>query len=357
MANIQVGNGVDAAVVVPASIRAGAARADELIARAQAETRGEAPPGEQQQPPPQPQPTGKDALPQAPVPLAPPQQPQEPAPPQEQQPPQPTAADWEQRYRAMKGRYDATVQHVQSMQADFQRQIDELRRAPATPPPAPQQLAKFDEEDDATWGPDFRMAVQRRVDAAMTQVRQELTGQIQQVGQVAQLGTEEALRAELTRLLPAWEDINFDPQFSAWLALPDEMSGVRRQDLVNKAYNERNAQRVVKFFNRFLSEAAPAPAEGQAPAPLPAPNGNTPPASQRLSLTELAAPGPARPAASANTPATPTVKRFWKNSEIGEFFRAKHRGAYDGTPENRALAAAYEADIFAAQAEGRVAQG
>lgn len=361
---IQVGNGIDATVIVPAAIRAGASRADELLAAEQAKARGEAPPTAVQ-----PQPEGKEAQPPAPPlqPEAPPQaqaQPpappeaQPPAPPSPQAPPQVTPELWERRYHTLQGRYNLLEASAQQTQQDLQRQIDELRNSTQRPPVAPPTTAAFDEEDDATWGPDFRNAVQRRIDAAVEQVLQKVNGRVQQVEQVAQAGTEGALRQQLDQLMPEWGDINNDPDFHAWLALPDEMSGVKRHTLVNKAYNERNAQRVLKFFKSFLSEAAPAPA-GSQPLPnatLPAPNGVQPPASQRLSLADLAAPGAARPAASSS-PQAPAAKRFWTNSEIGRFYNAKQRGLYDNTPENQALAAAYEADIYAAQAEGRVRPG
>lgn len=355
MANIEAGRGIDSAVVVPQSIRDGASRADDLIAAEQAKARGEAPPVA-----PPAQPDGKDAMPPAPLQVqqqAPIQQEVPPAPPQAPPPPQQISPEqWEQRYRAMKGRHDAVAASSQQAITELQRQLAELqgRMQQTPPPPAP---AEFDEEDTATWGADLMNFVKRRVDTAVAQVRQELNGRVQHVEHVAQAGSEGALRQQLSQILPNWEEINYNPEFHAWLALPDEMSGVRRQDLVDKAYGERNAQRVVMFFNRFLSEAAPAPAGGHDPAALPAPNGGTPPASQRLSLTDLAAPGPARPAASAGNPAAPTVKRYWTQPEIGQFFAAKHKGLYDRSPEDRALAAAYEADIFAAQAEGRVHPG
>lgn len=330
----------DTAVIAPDAIRAGASRADELIAAEQAKARGEAPPT-----PVQPQPEGKDALPPAAPPV---QQDPQSVPVAPEAPPAPPPEEWERRYRSMKGRHDALAANTM----ELQRQVEELRRAQQAPPPEPP--ANFDEEDTSTWGPDMVNMVKRRVDAAVAQVRAEMSGRVQQVEQVAQAGTEGALRAELDRLMPDWQDVNNDPQFHAWLALPDEMSGVKRHALVNKAYDERNAQRVLKFFSSFLSEAAPAPAGGQHAAPLPAPNGGQPPASQRLSLADLAAPGAARPAAAANPPAAPTVKRFWTQPEIAQFFAAKHRGLYNRTPEDRALCAAYEADIFAAQTENRV---
>jgi hypothetical protein len=48
------------------------------------------------------------------------------------------------------------------------------------------------------------------------------------------------------------------------------------------------------------------------------------------------------------------VKRTWTHAEIGQFYAAKNRGAYEGSDEHRALAKEYEEDIFLAQREGRV---
>lgn len=184
---------VDTSVSIPDAVRAGASRADELIAAEQAKTRGEAPPT-----PVPPQPEGKDAQPAvSPVVAQNTQpQPQPPAPPPAPpQAPQHAPDHWEHLYRTWKGRHDALFATMQQERHELQRQIDELRQAqqPATPPPS-----DFDEEDDRTWGPDFRNAVQRRIDAAVAQVRQEITGQVQRVEQASQHGTEAALQAELT---------------------------------------------------------------------------------------------------------------------------------------------------------------
>ncbi len=356
----------DKGVLVPSAVRAAGERAEALMA----EARGETPPGTVE--PPAPQPPGKEApiAPPAPVqtqhPVAQSEAPSQ-APPQNPAPPLNSEESWEMRFRSMKGRYDVLVDQSQRAMNEANARIsaleNQLRAAPPAPPSSPTiDTSKFDEEDDATWGPDFRMAVQRRVDAAVAELTNRLGSRVAQVEAGTQEQRMDALNRQLDAALPggngnpSWRDLNIDPQFLAWLELRDPLSGARRLDMLRNAYAEFDAQRVHNFFASFIAEAAPAPAGGQPGSQVPAPIGELPPPSNRLSLASLAAPGPARPAASA-PPTAPQPKRIWTNAEIGKFFSAKSRGLYDGTPENIALRDAYEQDIFLAQAEGRVVPG
>jgi hypothetical protein len=353
---------IDTGVVVPAAIRMQGARADALM-------RGEDPDA-----PPQPTPPVAGDPPQEPAPP----QPSEPAPLQPQPEPEPQPAppgtldaQWENRYRAMKGRFEALQVQSQRTINDLNQRLNEREvelqqlRAGA---PAPGQPAAgdpptgFDAEDETTWGADMVGMVNRRINAAVQAALKGVDTRVQSVENMTAQQRQDAMDAELDRRLPggngqaSWRDLNDDPQFGAWLHLRDPLSGDIRLNMLRKAYAEFDTQRVFNFFNSFIAEASPAPAGGQQPGPTPPAPTPGPAPSNRIPLTSLAAPGPARPAAST-PPSAPQAKRIWKNSEIASFFRAKSRGDYDKTPELRAEADALEADIFAAQTENRVHPG
>ena len=357
---------IDTSVRMPSAVTSAGSRADALMAQA----RGEVPPGTVV--PPAPQPPGKEVTPPAPQPAPVVAQPPAEPPPHDPAPQNPTPAtpplnsdeSWEMRYRSMKGRHDVFVEQSNRAIADLNARLDALQAAsppvPATPAgPTP---TDFDEEDDNTWGPDFKLAVQRRIDAAVKAALGQVNGIVAKVEQHTDEQRKAAMDQALNQALPggngspSWIDLNADPQFLGWLELRDPLSGAKRLDMLRKAYGEFDAQRVYNFFASFISEAGSAPVGGQPGQLAPAPNGELPPPSNRISLASLAAPGPTRPAASA-PPLAPQAKRTWTHSEIGAFFNAKSRGQYEATPELRAMCAAYEADIFAAQAENRTVPG
>lgn len=63
--------------------------------------------------------------------------------------------------------------------------------------------------------------------------------------------SEEALLSSLNKAVPDWETINKDQKWLNWLAEPDPLTGVRRQDLLDDAYQARDSVRVATFFNSW----------------------------------------------------------------------------------------------------------
>lgn len=353
---------IDTSVVIPAAVRAAAARADALqldhkqrMGLVDQQTQDPA-----QQPPPPPPPE------QQAQPPAPPEQQAPPAPPEQQaQPPQnqqhdPNAdvaddqnAAYEHRYRSMKGRHDAlkartdrNTQGLLSRINELEAELDAARRAgPQSQPqvPAPSNVAPgFTEEDEATWGTDMLSLIDRVAERKVAGMRGELA-------QVAGQFTRKQMFDYLDSNLPKWRDTNEDPEFLAWLNLRDEGTGVIRDVLLKDAFAKGEPQRVAYFFRSFISDGAlPAPSAGQ-------PNGQTPPTqsapSNRLDLASLAAPGRA---GSSPPPPASDAKRMYATTEISRFFSDKARGMWRG---REAEADALERDIFLAQTEGRVVSG
>lgn len=347
--------GVDPDVKIPRAVREASARAETI----QQALVGEAEPSvlPQATPPNSPAPPTEPAPPPTPQTTPPLTSAEVPSQPQPQEPP---ADDWENRFKAMKGRYDRLNEMVGSMSEQLSRLQTEnqiLRQPPATPPNAsPRSLLTEQEIND--YGPEF-IDVARRI---AREVADPLQAEIQNLR--GQLGTvqQETSNAFLTRmnatiggLVPNWEQINRDPRFIQWVSLPEIYSGVIRQQLMQEAWNNGDAQRVAAFFRAYLAEAAAVDPQRGAhvqptpPSSVPAQQPSAPgvvPLATRLSLDQLAAPGSAGSGAQM-----PADKPVYTAQDITRFYTECAAGKWRTREQQRA---AIDADIIAAQHEGRI---
>lgn len=289
----------------------------------------------------------------------------EPAPPPPPQPstpsnPQPgenvDEATWKNRYEAMQGRFrEASAQLIQSnnrMEA-LENMLAAVQSAPRAPEPAPRG-SLLTQKDMDDMGPEMVDFVKRAAQEVAGSQIADLQSQVQQL-QAKLNGTTTVLegdaRARMHNLLddklPNWNDVNHDPEFHAWLALRDTMSGVTRKKLLTDAYAGNEGPRVLSIFQSFISETAalrPAAPTLDLP-PAPGPQAQQP---TRPTLAELAAPGRARTSAA---PSAPDAKQLIRTSDINAFYAAVRKGAYAGREAEKA---AHEAELNAAMREGRV---
>lgn len=345
---------VDASVVLPAAVVRAREAAD---AAQQAHIRllnGEPEAPLQQDPPPQQDPVQQDPPQQDPPQQDPPQ-------PQPQEQPD-TGTDYERRYKQMKGRHDALKSRTDRTMTELSQRIHELERdlqsrptpapapAPGAPAPSNMTVDQFREEGEQLLGTEMFEFVDRLAQRRAEEMAGRMGTRIDEVAGAVRQMTSNELFAYLDRNQAGWRDVNVDPQFVAWLNLRDPFSGAIRQKMLEDAFAQGDAQRVQIFFKSFIADGAhPAPSSGG--EPVPTPPGTTPAPSNRISLTDLAAPGRA---GSSPPPPGPGEKRIYKQSEIGRFFSDKARGMWAGreTEANQ-----LEADIFAAQSERRVVPG
>lgn len=106
------------------------------------------------------------------------------------------------------------------------------------------------------------------------------------------------------------------------------------------AFEKADGQRVLRFFQGFLSDEA---ATGPATTQTEPPNGKVP-------LETFAAPGRAK-APAASVAIAPVEKETITHAQIAAFYSDVQRGRFRG---NEAEKDRLEAMIFEAQAEGRV---
>ena len=273
----------------------------------------------------------------------------EPQPPPEVVPPE----EWERRFKAMQGRERRLNEQMNQMAEQLQRLQNENATIRANEPPlaarTPQRLITEQEEQD--YGTEFIDVVRRAAEEIAAPLRhevQQLRGQLGTVQQETSNAFLTRMNATIGGIVPNWEAINRDPNFIQWVGLPETYSGVIRQQLMQEAWNNGDAHRVAAFFRAFLAEAAAVDPQRagthaipQTPAPAPGVTLGT-----RLSLDHLAAPG--RGHSGAQQPAD---KPVYTAQDISRFYTEVAAGKWRTREPERA---AIDADIIAAQHEGRI---
>lgn len=354
---------------LPKAVRAQVEKADQIAAEyykalAQPPAPGSAPPSSETPPAP---PSGE-------TPPAPPVQGAPVA-----TPPEPPKEGWEQKYKVLQGKYNAEVPRLQAQTREQGEAVRQLReqltatqnllaslsaqraadpaQSPTGTPPVPARLVK--DEEIREFGPDL-IDVMRRVvrEEASQLVPAEIDRHVkpvaQRVDQVAQAtqqvgsrvaqNDQQAVLSMLASAVPNWREVNADQGFLDWLDQVDPYVGVRRGELLTQAYKAHDGPRVVAFFTGYQKEHAAVNPPAVQPTPAAAPS-----AAPQKSLEQFVAPGTPKTGA-ASTP-NGSGGRVWSRAEISQFYVDVQQGKYRTRPDEQKK---LEADIFAAQREGRI---
>lgn len=278
--------------------------------------------------------------------------------------------NWENRFKALKGRYESDQRRNAETLQEFEQRMRELQRPARTPLPGEggesDQLPVFvSQKEIDDYGADLIDVIKRAATEAVMPLLRPIANTVGQVQARVETTAEEASKQFLTRMngtmdarVPGWQELNRDPNFIAWTKRNDIYSGLNRQELLQKAWYAGDANRVAAFFEGFLAEeAAVDPAAAQARqqamlsagghAPQPGPASSAQPPAPRVTLAQLAAPGRAR--AATEVPAG--TKPVWTAEGISQFYMDCARGVFAGREAERL---ATEADLMSAQREGRI---
>lgn len=248
--------------------------------------------------------------------------------------PKRSEAYWEHRFNVINGKYAAEVpalqEQVRTLTKDLEsanRQITELKSVsdkPSNPGGmTDEQIRKAKEEfgddvvdffqqlADSGRGPDNSAEVaelKRELDAIKSQEKQK---------------TEASFWTALNELVPDWKAVNADQKFHAFLSEYDPQTGTQRQQSLATAQQALDADGVAAMFNAFKKQQ-PQKSKSRIPD-----DQVDPPTSRSTSA--------------------PEGKKIWTGPEITAFYQKKRNGDYSAKEAER-----LEADIFAAQREGRV---
>jgi hypothetical protein len=275
--------------------------------------------------------------------------------------------DWERRFKGLQGRYDSDVRKVRESLGQMSDDIRRLQAENATlrsvvPQPTPPELqaqSLLSPQEIQDYGEEFVDVSRRIAREIATPLQAEIASLRAQLGAVQQeTGNSfmQRMDRDIGAVVKDWQALNRDPRFMEWVKLPDVFSGAIRQELMQAAWNAGDARRVSAFFQAFLAEEAavdPRRANGQMRQPgfnrtvTPTPSTVLPPdQGPALALEDLAAPGRAQSAGGQ-----PAEKPVYTSADITRFYTDVKLGRWRGREQQQA---AVDADIMAAQREGRI---
>ena len=248
---------------------------------------------------------------------------------------------WQQKYRTLKGMYDAEVPRLHAQMKELNARVEQMQRDAQTPKQeaVPEQPKKLVTDDDvAAFGADLievQRKVAREVAAEFTKdiesLRAENDKLREQLMQTGQQVSAASFEQKLFQLVPNFQKVNADPKWIAWLDEVDPLIRAPRKTVAQEAFNRGDADAVAYYVQMF--EASQAPVEQAKP---------------RTAELERQI----QPSRSAATTATPTPKgKTFTNSDIQAMFNKASQMARTGRlDEARKL----EAEIDAAFMDGRV---
>ena len=279
-------------------------------------------------------------------------------PPQEPQPTQaepkpvettPTPAEpvvaeekWEQKYKTLKGMYDAEVPRLHSDLRELKGQVENLRKASETKPVEPVKPKTAEklvtDADVEAFGSDL-IEVQRKV---AREVAAEFRGELDTMRaeneklreQLTSTGTqvsEASFEQRLYRMVPDFAAVNADPKWIAWLNEVDPLLRAPRSSVAQQAFNRGDAEGVAHYVSLFRQGSKPVE-----------------PTADKTNELELQI-QPNRSATS--TPPTSQKGKVYTNADIEKMFRKATDLGIKGQSD---AAKKLEAEIDAAFTEGRV---
>jgi len=174
---------------------------------------------------------------------------------------------WQQKYKTLKGMYDAEVPRLHAELRELKAQMDQLRRAadkPAEPTKPAQPTKLVTDEDVAAFGSDL-IEVQRKVArevaeefrAELDALKAENATLREQVTTTDNKVVETTFDTRLHRLVPDFADVNADPKWIEWLNEFDPIIRGPRKLMAQDAFNRGDAEAVADYVKLFKQSIAP----------------------------------------------------------------------------------------------------
>jgi len=255
----------------------------------------------------------------------------------------------EQRWKVLQGMIDKKDEELNTMRgllADMSQRPTQEAAAPEQEPAQP----LVTDEDVSEYGKEYvdfvaRVSTQafrnelnnNPVMASLDSRLKALEGSVQGVEQTSANTAQTIFFNELTSVVPQWRALNNDASFLQWLDQVDPFTGETKLNLLQHAVAQQDSARAATFFASYEQETA------QAPTPAPQETETT--AQAPSGKEKLVAPGKTTAAAPL-----PDSKRNWTRAEITKLYDDKMSGKITAKEFDR-----LERDLFAAQADGRIA--
>ena len=250
--------------------------------------------------------------------------------------PKPESQDalyWQHRFQVLQGKYNSELpalrQEVEQLKEQVAGKDQQLKaqehKAPDNSGITDEQLAHFKQE----YGEDLVTFIERMTQKGAAPADAGNTKELQE--RLDRLESEKNEDAEarfwvsLEQAVPNFRQVNSDAAFLQFLSTFDPQTGRQYQQALSQAQQSLDAKGVADVFKLYLNQAKPT--------------------QQRQVPDEQVEP---RTTKAAPTPQAQGGK-LWTGADITQFYRDKTAGRYSADEAQR-----LEADIFAAQREGRV---
>lgn len=242
---------------------------------------------------------------------------------------------WQHRFNVLQGKYNSETKTLRDENRELKQQVaDKDRRITDLEQQGPaagnsgvsdDQLTQFKQE----FGEDLvtfveRMVTQRAAAAPQpdTSQVQDLEERVSRFEQEKQQDTQARFWMTLEKAVPTFREINGEPTFHQFLAQFDSQTGKQRQQALLEAQQALDAKGVADIFQLYLNQSA---------------------------KPDRRVPEEAVEPRTTRATSAPEGKKLWTRAEISQFYRDKTTGRYKADEAER-----LEADIFAAQQEGRI---
>ncbi len=255
-------------------------------------------------------------------------------------------AEFEQKYKTLRGKYDAEVPRLHSQVKDLTAKLTNLTESLSAKPKEPtkpkEKVSYVTDEDRAEFGEEL-IEVQRRVAKEVSQDYEERLEQQNEVieqlqKQLKQTGTqvgEMSFSQRLSQIVPDFAEIDNDERWVAWLNEHDPMLRGPRRDQAAAAFNAGDAEAVAHYVKLWKASLEPEVSNARE--------------TRQVELEKQVAPN--RSANSANTKSVGKDAKVYSEREIEA---AWNRIRSLNTRHKYDEATKLEADITTAYLEGRV---
>ncbi|MGO1717861.1 MAG: hypothetical protein ACTHZY_11350 [Halomonas sp.] len=235
---------------------------------------------------------------------------------------------WEHRFNVIRGKYDTEVPALRKENEQLKQQLADASKAPDAPKQSlpgvsDEELASYKEE----YGDDLVSLMMRLSGSQQQQPNTEIAQRLERLESEKQEDAEARFWIGLEQAVPNYREINSEPGFMQFLSTFNPQTGKQYQQALSQAQQSLDAKGVADVFKLYLNQAAQ----------------NQP--QKRAVPDEQVEPRTTKATQAPNSQGG----KLWTGAEISQFYRDKTAGRYAADEAQR-----LEADIFAAQREGRV---
>ena len=251
----------------------------------------------------------------------------------------PSPDGWEHKFNVLKGMFDKQRGIDSDSISQLQNQINTLMRMTEKPTtiqdtfhpetPSKEDYGMTEEEIEALGGEDFVESIRKISAAGAAPQIAALTSEVTGIKKTQLDVAEDNFYGQLNLLCPTWAAINKNDAFEVWLMEPEGLSGIPRRNFLTSAYDDKDAVTTARYFNSFAAAVT------------------SPPNLNPQVLEDVI---PLNSGGGSELPTTPQGT-IYSGKSINNFFRDVGMGKFKGREDE---AKAIEADIFAAQNEGRI---